>query len=166
MHDHDSWWCGDNNINNDLILSYGGSGTVVVVVRPIHYSTVTFKKLSYQHSPLLNFFVTTFPGSIPNLSQILCPNSGWEVPAKTLMLGIPLRSFKVPEHWILVELNMCGEWWLEASVCVWSKHQKKICKEIILISLVSTSHSMYPVSRPAHFPAFYCWSFNIGLMRL
>lgn len=43
---------------------------------------------TYHVSKLLNFFVTTFPRSIPSRSTIRCAKSGWDVPEKTFMFGI------------------------------------------------------------------------------
>jgi len=46
--------------------------------------------VSYHVSRLLNFFVTTFPKSMPNRSTILWARSGCDVPLKTLIFGILL----------------------------------------------------------------------------
>lgn len=50
------------------------------------------KKSTHQVSKFENFFVTTFPKSMPSLSTILCARSGWDVPEKTLMFGIAIVS--------------------------------------------------------------------------
>lgn len=60
----------------------------------------------YQHSPLLNFFVMTFPNSIPRRSQIFWARSVCEVPAKTLMLGILPCSMSGPELCTRVDLSI------------------------------------------------------------
>lgn len=46
--------------------------------------------MAYHVSKLLNFFVTTFPRSIPSLSTILWARSGCEVPLNTFIFGILL----------------------------------------------------------------------------
>lgn len=48
--------------------------------------------ISYHVSKLLNFLVTTLPKSIPSRSTILWARSGCDVPLKTLIFGILLRS--------------------------------------------------------------------------
>ena len=67
---------------------------------------------SHQHSPLLNFFVVTFPGSMPRRSQILCARSVCEVPANTLIFGIlttqPVKMFK--NHLKCERKHACKGW--------------------------------------------------------
>ena len=51
---------------------------------------------------LLNFLVTTLPGSMPNRSQSLRVRSGWDEPENTFMLGIlrgliSSRGFVIPD---------------------------------------------------------------------
>lgn len=55
------------------------------------YKTINTNHLlgqTYHVSRLLNFLVTTLPRSMPRRSTMRCAKSGWDVPEKTLMLGI------------------------------------------------------------------------------
>merc|ERR1711971_384081 len=50
----------------------------------------TLSPISTHVSRFENFFVTTLPGSMPNLSHTLLVRSAWLLPLNTLMLGILL----------------------------------------------------------------------------
>lgn len=52
------------------------------------------QQIAYHVSKLLNFFVTTFPKSIPNRSTIRCAKSGCDDPENTLIFGILDCNFK------------------------------------------------------------------------
>lgn len=57
-------------------------------ISSIFFSSFYFLIYTHHVSRFENFFVTTFPRSIPNRSTIRCAKSGWLVPLKTLMFGI------------------------------------------------------------------------------
>lgn len=93
-------------------------------------------------SRLLNFFVTTLPRSMPRRSTMRCARSGWDVPEKTLMLGIldcilrPLDFSKLSRTKLFARIGLADRTGITQNldnvekmcvpVCVCTKWKKRI----------------------------------------